>query len=387
MTSARMREFTPRSVDLAELKSASMFSSVTVVVPTYREAENLPLLIDRLADVRAVFDIDLDLIVVDDDSRDGSAELMAARPEPWVQIIVRTTDRGLSQSVLHGLRHGRGEVLVCMDADLSHPPEALPGMLTKLMSGADFVVGSRYADGGSTSDDWGYFRWLNSRVATLLAWPLTTIRDPMAGFFALRRATFEAGTDFSPVGYKIGLELIVRCGCERIVETPIHFEDRRLGQSKLGLKQQWQYLRHLRRLYAFKYGVSSQLTQFLAIGGIGVGVNVAVLSTLLAMAVPMQAAVAVAIVAAMLSNFVLNRYISFSGSRHGSWVRQLTRYVAAASVAGLINYATTLIVMARMPGTRPQLAALVGVIAGTGLNFLASRYFVFRQAHVRLPKA
>jgi dolichol-phosphate mannosyltransferase len=89
-----------------------------------------------------------------------------------------------------------------MDADLSHPPEALDRILAKLEEGADFVVGSRYVRGGTTSDDWGALRWLNSRVATLVARPLTTVRDPMAGFFALRRLTFEQGQEFNPIGYK-----------------------------------------------------------------------------------------------------------------------------------------------------------------------------------------
>ena len=107
-----------------------------------------------------------------------------------------------------------------MDADLSHPPEVLPAMLAKLDGGADFVLGSRYVSGGTTSHDWGFLRWLNSRVATLLARPLTSVRDPMSGFFALRRSTFELGKDFNPVGYKIGLELIVKCGCERVRRGP-----------------------------------------------------------------------------------------------------------------------------------------------------------------------
>src|SRR6185295_17131879 len=168
-----------------------------------------------------------------------------------------------SAAVLDGLRRARGEILVCMDADLSHPAEMLPRMVDKLAAGADFVLGSRYAPGGTTSHDWGFLRWLNSRVATLMARPLTAVSDPMSGFFALRRATFESGEAFNPVGYKIGLELIVKCRCERVVEVPIHFEDRRYGKSKLTLRQQLLYLQHLRRLYIFKYGVWSQLLQFL----------------------------------------------------------------------------------------------------------------------------
>lgn len=357
--------------------------TVTVVVPTYREAENLPHLIDRIAAVRRAHDLDIDLLIMDDNSRDGSAEMVQARPEPWVRLIVRTSNHGLSQAVLDGMRRASHEVLVCMDADLSHPAEAIPAMLAKLEEGADFVVGSRYAEGGSTAHDWGFFRWLNSRVATLLARPLTSVRDPMAGFFALRRSTFERGGDFNPVGYKIGLELMVKCGCERVVEIPIHFEDRRFGESKLTLRQQLLYLQHLRRLYIFKYGLWSQLTQFLVVGGIGTVVNLVALTVLLAAGLDARAAVALAIVLAMGSNFLLNRRFSFAHARVGSFPRQLLGFVAASSFGALINYATTLLVLERVGGVRPQIAALVGIAAGTAFNFLASRYLVFRQSHVR----
>src|ERR1039458_4006137 len=147
---------------------ATRFSRVTVVVPTYKEAENLPHLIGRLAKVREETGLDLDVLIMDDDSRDGSAELVAARPEKWVQIVVRTADRGLSHSVLDGMKRAQDDVLVCMDADLSHPPEVIPQMLRTLDEGAEFGIGSRYVQGGSTSDDWGFLRWINSRVATLL---------------------------------------------------------------------------------------------------------------------------------------------------------------------------------------------------------------------------
>ncbi len=269
--------------------AAGIPGSITVVVPTYREAENLPHLIDQVASVREAHGLAIDLLIVDDNSRDGSVEIVASRPEPWVEILVRTADRGLSAAVLDGMRRARGEVLVCMDADLSHPPDALPRMLAKLEAGADFVIGSRYVDGGSTADDWGFLRWLNSRVATLLARPLTTVADPMAGFFALRRSTFEQGHELAPVGYKIGLELMVKCRCERVVEVPIQFEDRRFGESKLTLAQQLLYLRHLRRLYIFKYGAWTQLTQFLLVGGLGTVVNLVVLTNLVARNVPTQA--------------------------------------------------------------------------------------------------
>jgi dolichol-phosphate mannosyltransferase len=355
---------------------------ITIVVPTFKAAESLPNLIDLVAHVRKTRELDIDLVIVDDNSRDGSVEIVRSRPETWVQVIVRTFDRGLSQAVLEGLRRAHGEILVCMDADVIHGPDALPQMLAKLEAGADFVLGSRYVVGRSTSDNWGFFRWLISRVATWLARPLTAAHDPMGGYFALRRSTFETGRDLNPIGDKIALELIVKCGCERVVEVPVRFEDRRFGTSKITLKQQLLYLQHLRRLYIFKFGVWTQLMQFLVVGGLGTIVNLSLLTILLAMGVTTAAAIGSAIVLAMCFNFALNRRFSFSLARHRSWVRQFFGFGAACSVGVLINYLVTLSLLARLDGVRPQTAALAGIAAGTAFNFLMSRYLVFRMSYV-----
>lgn len=357
--------------------------SLTVIVPTYREADSLPHLIQRLAAVRERFDA-MDVLVMDDDSRDGSVELIESLKADWIRIVVRTSDRGLSPAVLDGLRRARGDVLACMDADLSHPPEALEGMLNKLEQGADFVIGSRYVDGGTTADDWGFLRWFNSRVATLLARPLVSTRDPMSGFFALARSTFEHGRDFNPVGYKIALELIVKCRCERVVEVPIHFENRRFGESKLTLKQQLLYLQHLRRLYIHKFGLWSQLMQFLVVGGLGVFVNLAFLTLFVQASLPLRPSVAAAIFVSMCFNFVLNRRFSFSFARKGPWFRQFVRFVGASSAGACLNYFLTLVTLDSFPSWHPQAASLVGIAAGTAFNFAASRYLIFRASHVRV---
>ncbi|HTV20720.1 MAG TPA: polyprenol monophosphomannose synthase [Polyangiaceae bacterium] len=229
--------------------------ATSIVVPTFREVEALPDLIERVARVRAEHGSLQELLIVDDDSRDGTEDLIAKRPEPWLKLIVRKQDRGLSQAVLAGLRAARGDILVVMDADLSHPPEVIAHMQQAIVDGADFVVGSRYVPGASTAEDWGLFRFLNSQVATLLARPLTKISDPMSGFFALPRAVFERAEEPSPLGYKIGLELLVRCHARNVKEIPIHFANRTRGESKLTAKQQLLYLQHLARLYRFKLGV------------------------------------------------------------------------------------------------------------------------------------
>ena len=117
----------------------------------------------------------------------------------------------------------------------------------------DFVIGSRYVPGGSTDEGWGPMRWINSKVATALARPLTSLKDPMSGFFSIPKRVYEKAAPLNPIGYKIALELIVKCNCSNIREIPIHFAQRQFGESKLSLAERMNYLRHLSRLLGFKF--------------------------------------------------------------------------------------------------------------------------------------
>jgi dolichol-phosphate mannosyltransferase len=239
-------------------------TAVSVIVPTYREAENLRLLAGRVFAALDAAGLAGELIIVDDDSRDGTREIAAelAQTRP-VRLIVREGERGLSGAVMRGFAEARHDLFVVMDADLSHPPEQLAAIIEPARSGAaDFVFGSRYIEGGRTRD-WGVLRRLNSWVATLLARPLTSVRDPMAGYFCLHRRTWEDADALNPVGYKIGLELLVKGRCRRVVEIPIEFSDRLHGRSKLTLKQQWLYLVHLARLYCYRWPALTWLTPLL----------------------------------------------------------------------------------------------------------------------------
>jgi len=371
-------------IDSAENSMSTLNStraSVTVVVPTYREVENIPHLVARLQGVREQFGLDLELLLMDDDSRDGSDKVVETLLLPWVYLVTRTTNRSLSFAVLDGLVRSERDVLVVMDADLSHPPEKIPEMVALLAGNVDVVVGSRFADGGSTADDWGVLRWLNSRVATLLALPLARLSDPMSGFFAMRRSTFLAGRDFNPIGYKILLELILKCRCSRIVEVPIYFDNRRFGKSKLSLKEQLKYLQHLRRLYIYKYGTWSHLLQFLVVGFSGLVVNLLALTLLLRLQMPEKLAVALAIVVSMFWNFGFNRRFSFSYARGQSIVRQFVGFVAACSVGAVVNYFVTMGLWEVF--RHKQISAFIGVLAGTGFNFMASRFVIFRSKHIR----
>lgn len=226
----------------------------SIITPTFREVDSLPHLIPAVDEAMEAAGLSYELIVVDDDSQDGTAALIDRLADQYpLQLIVRRDARGLSSAVLAGFHQARGTALVCMDADLSHPPDRLANLIAPILRDeADFVVGSRYVEGGSTDADWGVRRWLNSKVATWCARPLTAIRDPMSGFFALPRNAFERARDIEPIGYKIGLELLVKTDARRVREVPIHFADRRYGESKLGLREQLNYLRHVTRLMRYR---------------------------------------------------------------------------------------------------------------------------------------
>ena len=354
---------------------------VSVVVPTYREADNLPLLVPQIT--AALDSWPHEILVVDDDSNDGTdlAVETLRKQGHSVRLVLRTDQRGLSSAVLRGFAEAKGTVLACMDADLSHPPEALSRMIKALENErVEIVVGSRYVAGGTTDGKWSWLRKLNSKVATLMARPFCQISDPLAGYFALPRVVFERAEVLNPVGYKIGLELIVKCDCTRVAEVPIHFSERCFGQSKLGLRQQIDYLRHLKRLADFKFGGWSQLAQFCVVGASGVAVDLLTYALLLRAAIAISLARAIAIFTAMSWNFVLNRRVSFSGSRFGRpIVDQYFFWLASCGLGAITSWAAavSLSFFTAFFAEHLFIAAILGIALGSLINFILARYWVF----------
>lgn len=354
---------------------------LTIIVPTFQEVENLPFLIPRVASVLADAGLQGEILIVDDDSRDGTVELcrrMAA--EYPIRLMVRERERGLSSAVVHGMRHAQGDVFVVMDADLSHPPEKIPELVAALDNeDADFAIGSRYVPGGRADENWGVLRRLNSKIATLLARPLTSARDPMAGFFAIRRETFLQADALDPIGYKIGLELMVKCGCEKVQEVPIHFRDRRLGTSKLSFREQINYLVHLLRLFDYRFEHLSCPVKFCLVGATGLGVDLVMFTVLLGF-LPLFIARALAIWIAMSWNFVFNRQFTFRTDRHHRGLKQYGLFCASCLGGAVVSWGVSVGLSHQTVffGGHPLLAAVLGVVAGTGLNYLFSRHVTFR---------
>ncbi len=221
---------------------------VSVIVPTYNEAQSLPELSGRLFAAMQEAGLEAELVVVDDSSPDGTGEVAEQLAKQYpMQVLHRPPKSGLASAVCDGMARARGQVWAVMDADLSHPPEVMPSLVQAILEGgADLAVGSRYVAGGGVTA-WPWHRRFASWFANQLARPFVPVRDATSGFFALRREALD-GVALDPIGFKIGLEVMAKAHYTRYVEVPYTFTDRRYGQSKFGAKEVRNYLQQLGRL-------------------------------------------------------------------------------------------------------------------------------------------
>ena len=361
---------------------ASRVPQVSIVVPTLREASNLPALAKRIRSAMAGSGIEWELIVVDDDSRDGTEAVVAglARRMPVRIRTRRQVPRDLSRSVLLGFTLARFERLVVMDADLSHPPERIPDLLAALDGGYEMAVGSRYVPGGRLERGWSLWNLLNSRLATLLSRPLTDCHDPMAGFFAVLREALPEPDSLNPVGYKIGLELMVR-GRLRVAEVPISFANRSKGSSKTNWRQRANTMRHLCRLYAYRYGSLARAMSFGLVGASGLAVDATFYIGLQAIGLEHRAARFLSFWPAVIWNWLLNRRLTFRDRPRQHRATERARFVGS-SLIGLTGsfgtYAALTGFWEFFDGHR-LVAFALGIAVGSVCNFLVATAYVFRD--------
>lgn len=223
----------------------------SLVVPTYNEAKGIERLIRALSSALRENGLDGEIIVVDDNSPDGTGAIVDRLAALFpVRCLHRPGKLGLSSGVIDGWRFARSEseALGAIDADFSHDIGVLPKMVGALEEGYGLAVGSRYVAGGGITN-WPWRRILTSKVACMLAQPLTHIKDVTSGYFLVKRAALD-GVTLDPIGFKIGLEVIAKAHYGKALEIPYVFTDRIAGESKLNEREIFNYLRQLRKLYA-----------------------------------------------------------------------------------------------------------------------------------------
>jgi dolichol-phosphate mannosyltransferase len=287
---------------------------LTVVVPTFNERDNVLPLVERLR--AALADERWEAIFVDDNSPDGTATAVRAlgASDARIRCIRRVRRRGLAGACIEGILASQASYVAVIDADLQHDEALLPRMLEAARGGgADLVVATRYAAGGSTGE-FARARLLVSRFATWLVRRLlgVSLSDPMSGFFLIRRDAVEAMADRLPTqGFKILLEIAANAGAAlRVAEVPYRFRERRAGESKLDA----------RVALDFAALLVSRLTRnllpprfllFLVVGASGVLVHLGMLALLKPLAVDFSAAQAIAALTAIASNFWLNNILTY----------------------------------------------------------------------------
>ncbi len=207
------------------------------------------MLLARILRIRQSSHLDFDILFVDSASTDGTCDqVLAWQGKAPVRLLSLDFNMGLAGAVMAGARYTDAKYILVMDADLSHPPEVIPQLLQPLLDGThDMVIGSRYIEGGSLPD-WPFLRRLASRIATLPALFFCTVKDPLAGFFAVERRLLSDLSDSVP-GFKIGLAILAQYRHElRVTEVPIEFRDRDYGQSKMNYRIGLAYLKQIMAL-------------------------------------------------------------------------------------------------------------------------------------------
>lgn len=350
---------------------------VTVIVPTLNEADNIDPLLTRLTEACESIGGGYEILIADggstDDTRRNTDRWEGRAP---VRFVAANSGHGISGDVLAAARESRGDVVVVMDADLSHPPEKVPELVRPVLDGvSDMVVGGRYIPGGATPD-WPWTRRVMSRGAGFIAWPFVSVSDPTSGFFAVRRQPL-LDVDPKAEGFKIGLEVMLgRHSDLRIAEVPIVFRDRTLGQSKMSLGQVSAYLRRLAALLGGLVSTST-VTQFALVGILGMVVDLGGFQVLRHFDFNISVSHISSFVLATVVNYVLNsRWVFRASSGEGIAVEGYVRFLAVCLMA-LFLRGGVLAILSQGLGM-PEMASLIAAIVAAALvNYLGFAFFVF----------
>jgi dolichol-phosphate mannosyltransferase len=359
---------------------------ISLVVPTYKERENIRHVVERASAALAATGEDFEIIVVDDNSPDGTAEEVwrFAESRSWLRLVVREHERDLATAVMAGWHASKGDVLGCIDADLQHPPEVLKDMVQRMRSThADIVVASRRVAGAAMK--FSLSRRCVSWAATLLAavvlpGALRTVHDPMSGFFLVRRKVLANAT-LSPIGYKILLEVLANGDYERVEEVPFTFEERIHGGSKAGLGVFGKYVAHLYRI-ALQTGEAKRMLKFGLVGLSGVPVNYLALRGFQNwLHWPVLWAASAGVALAIVSNFIWNDLFTFWETRKvdpglKATVRRFVLFTLFSLGGAVLNIAAiSVLVRIRVP----LLAAVaIGIVVAGVFNFVANANFSWR---------
>ena len=354
---------------------------LSLVVPTYCEGQSIATLIERVH--RSLSGHSYELIVVDDNSPDGTSEIASGLSEQYpVRVITRIDARGLASAVVEGFKQAKGDILGVIDADLQHPPEIVPELLKKVRGGAEVAIASRYVEGGG-SEGWSMIRKIISRASNVLAAILLPsirgVKDPGSGFFLLRREVID-GVELSPIGYKTLLEVLVKGKARKIAEVPYIFRGRARGKSKGSAGEGINYLKHL--YYMVSLGGIIRFIKFGLVGASGTLVYLGLL-TLCTEVVGLFYIISAGISyeTSIITNFVLNDTWTFRDRRSHGIRKFLYRGLKfnLVSLVGLGIHTAILWFFTEVVGLFYVLSAIFAIAGAMFWNFFINTLWTWRS--------
>lgn len=351
---------------------------LSIVIPTFNERDNVFLIAER---IRNVLNGNIYEIIFVDDSNDDTPEKLEqlTKIDTHVRYEHRFNERGLGTAVVRGFEMALGEMITVMDADLQHPPEMLVPMLAEIETGADIVIPSRFVPGG---DDGGLniIRKLISATARymgkIMLKALRPVNDPTSGFFMFRKSVIE-GIELKPIGWKILIEVLVRGNYEKIIEIPYRFYARAAGESKMSLKEQWNYIRHLINL-AKDSPKDRRFYLFALVGVSGLLVNMVTYAILTQFYMKVVTAGTISAVLAMNSNFYLNDRFTWSEIRDCLLFTRYFKFIMT-SIVGIVIDVNILSVLYYVFDLNYLLANLIGIMSGTIWNYIVNNAWTWRK--------
>lgn len=357
--------------------------NLTIVIPTYNEKDNVCVIAEKIKNVLKKSSFSYEILFVDDSSDDTPVILENLSHElPEVRYLHRTEARGLGSAVVEGFRLAKGDYIIVMDADLQHPPDLIP-LIMKRLSTADIVIPSRFIDGGSDGG-LNLFRKLVSWTARIIGRisirRLRDISDCTGGYFGLCRSVIKDAS-LNPIGWKILMEVLVKGSYNTVHEIPYSFHARDAGESKMSLKEQWNYLRHILSLVSSS-PEDRRFYSFCMVGTLGVLVNLAALGVLLGIfqTSGLTASVSASLIA-MVHNFWWNDNVTWKGFKQPVLWRRALQFPQFVLVCGLGIAVTALFARVFLSfGWNIYLGQFIGIAVSTYWSFLANNRWTWSSS-------
>lgn len=364
-------------------------NTVVIILPTYNERDNIEQIITAIQSQREFIPCSLKILVVDDNSPDGTAKVVKRLQNTQSNIHLLSGEKqGLGAAYIKGMTHAidvlNADVVYEMDADFSHDPKDIPRLFKELEKGANFVIGSRYVEGGSIPKEWGLFRklnsWLGNFVARYLA-GIYRVRDCTAGFRAIRVSLLNEIQlkKLNVKGYAFQVSLLHEATlCDATIkEIPVHFTERQIGASKLGLSDIIEFIGNAAWI---RFRTSKTFLKFAIVGASGVAVNLFSFSLFLNMGVNKFIASPLAIEVSIISNFLFNNYWTFRERKTNDRTRiKGLKFNIVSLLALAISYSTFIALSFAFPNTNPHIHQLIGILPATFINYFLNSYWTFKH--------